>query len=223
MQRTTRLSNIASFAAWIFAALMFRSVVASAYVIPSGSMIPTLQVGDRILVEKLSLGFNVPFVEAKLGARMPSRGDVVVFAQPETGKDLVKRVVAVAGDTMELRDGQLLINGQLLPRRLLGPARHFDYDETQDRWYQQSYQAWQESDGKATFTTVSLRPSGGNFGPVKVPPKQVLVLGDNRDNSNDSRFWGFLPIERLRGRALGVVWSSGPDGPRWRRFFHPID
>lgn len=221
-ERPSRIRNIASFAVWIFAALTLRTVVASAYVIPSGSMIPTLQVGDRVLVDKLSLGVNLPLVENKLAARSPSRGDVVVFAQPVTGTDLIKRVVAVAGDRVELVDGQVRVNGEPVARRPLGPVQHFDWDETNQRWYQQKFQAFSESAGQTHFTTLSLR-SGGDFGPVAVPPGHVFVLGDNRDNSNDSRFWGFVPIERVRGKARRVIWSTGPDGPRWSRFFQHID
>lgn len=220
--RPSRIRSVASFAVWIFAALTLRSVVASAYVIPSGSMIPTLQVGDRVLVEKLSLGVNLPLIEGKLAARSPSPGDVVVFAQPTTGIDLIKRVVAVAGDRVELVDGQVRVNGQPVARRPLGPVQHFDWDESNQRWYQQSFQAYSEAAGQAHFTTLSLRP-GSDFGPVTVPPGQFFVLGDNRDNSNDSRFWGFVPIERVRGKARRVLWSTGPAGPRWSRFFQPID
>ena len=224
MTRPSRLRSLASFAVWIFAALTFRSVVASAYVIPSGSMIPTLQVGDRILVEKLSLGVNVPlpFVQAKLGAQSPDRGDIVVFAQPVTDTDLVKRVVAVAGDRVELAGGRLRVNGQERARTALGPVREEDYDEASGRWFEQSYQGFAESLGGTRFTTLSLR-AGGNYGPVTVPAGHVFVLGDNRDNSSDSRYWGFVPIERIRGRARRVVWSAGPEGPRWSRFFQRID
>jgi signal peptidase I len=214
----------ASFAVWIFAALTLRSVVASAYVIPSGSMIPTLQVGDRVFVEKLSLGLNVPLSDAKLGARSPTRGDIVVFAQPVTGIDLIKRVVAVAGDRVELVGGQLRINGVPVQRRPMGTAQHFDWDDTNQRWYKQSYDSWQEAADAASFTTLSLPlvRHGSDFGPVVVPAGGVFVLGDNRDNSNDSRFWGFVPLQNIRGRARGVLWSSGPDGPRWSRFFQRL-
>lgn len=224
MNRTSRLRSLASFAVWIFAALTFRSVVAAAYVIPSGSMIPTLQVGDRILVEKLSLGLNVPLplVEAKLAARSPDRGDIVVFAQPVTDKDLVKRVVAVAGDRVELLAGRLRVNGVEQARTALGPVREQDYDADSGRWSEQSYEAWAESLGATRFTTLSLR-AGGDYGPVTVPPGHVFVLGDNRDNSADSRAWGFVPIERIRGRARRVAWSAGPDGLRWSRFFQRLE
>lgn len=224
MNRTARLRNLASFALWIFAALTFRSVVASAYVIPSGSMIPTLQVGDRILVEKLSLGLNVPLplFEAKLGAQSPDRGDVVVFAQPATDKVLIKRVVAVAGDRVELAAGQLQINGAEQTHTALGPVREQDYDEANGRFYEQSYKAWADSLGPRRFTTLSMR-AGGNYGPVTVPPGHVFVLGDNRDNSSDSRYWGFVPIERIHGRARRVIWSTGPAGLRWSRFFQRIN
>ena len=224
MNRTSRLRNLASFALWIFAALTFRSVVASAYVIPSGSMIPTLQVGDRILVEKLSLGLNVPLplFAGKLGAQSPDRGDVVVFAQPVTDTVLVKRVVAVAGDRIELVAGQLRINGEEQAHTALGPVHEQDYDESSGRFYEQSYKAWADSLGRTRFTTLSMR-AGGNYGPVTVPPGHIFVMGDNRDNSSDSRYWGFVPIERICGRARRVVWSTGPTGLRWSRFFQRID
>jgi signal peptidase I len=219
-------SWLSSLALTLFVALTFRSFVAEAYQIPSGSMIPTLQVGDRIFVNKFVYGLRVPLVGWKAFTRSPARGDVVVFVQPKTEMDLIKRVVAVGGDTVELRDGVVLVNGEPVARQhRAGDCRYLDYDEAGDRWYERACDAFDETMGGATFTTLrdpSLPPS--STVPVRVPAGSVFVLGDNRDNSNDSRYWGFVPIERIKGRAMFVWWSSGsPEGVRWSRLFHGID
>ncbi len=222
----TRKQWLGSLVVTLFVALAFRSFVAEAYSIPSGSMIPTLQVGDRIFVNKFVYGLRVPLVGWKLGAQSPSRGEVVVFVHPKEGIDLIKRVVAVAGDTVALRDGVVWVNGQAVAHHhVTADCRYTDYDETNDQWLERACDQWQESDGSATFTTLSdptRRPS--TMAPVKVPAGSIFVLGDNRDNSNDSRYWGFVPINLVKGRAMFVWWSSGgPDGVRWSRFGHYID
>jgi signal peptidase I len=213
----------------LFVALAFRSFVAEAYSIPSGSMIPTLQVGDRIFVNKFVYGLRVPLVGWRLGTRSPSRGEVVVFVHPKEGIDLIKRVVAVAGDTVELRDGAVWVNGQpVASHHVTADCRYTDYEEGADQWVDRACDEWQESEGKATFTTLRdptrMAPGRASQMPkVKVPEGSIFVLGDNRDNSNDSRYWGFVPNALIKGRAMFVWWSSGgPDGVRWSRFGQPI-
>jgi signal peptidase I len=219
--------NAQSWALFLFAVVFFRSFVAEAFHIPSGSMIPTLQIGDRIWVNRFVYGLRVPLWGKKFFARSPSPGEVVVFVHPNKDLDLIKRVVAVAGDTVEMRDGVLWVDGRPVARRPLGgPCRYHDLDEASGRWSERGCDAYEETIGGATFTTLrdpELR-SAGDMPAVKVPPGQVFVLGDNRDNSSDSRYWGFLPIDRIKGRAMFVWWSfGGPDGVRWARTFHPIE
>jgi signal peptidase I len=216
-------SQLRSFIVTLFVVLAFRSFVAEAYHIPSGSMIPTLQVGDRIFVNKFIYGLRVPLWGRKFGARSPERGEVVVFVHPKSGDDLIKRVVAVAGDTVEIRDGEAWVNGHSIAGvRIPDDCRYTDLDG--DHWVERSCDEFHDTLGDATFTTLRdpARPPSW-MAPVRVPDGSIFVLGDNRDNSNDSRYWGFVPVENIKGRAMFVWWSSGsPDGVRWSRLGHPI-
>jgi signal peptidase I len=172
----------------IFAiAFSLRVTVVEPFKIPSGSMIPTLQVGDFILVIKFWYGLRLPFVtDTAVEWNSPKRGDVVVFTRPDDpntpGEDdssihIIKRVIGLPGETLEVRQAQVLINGKPLS---------------------EPYARWSEG-GKIE----------GYFGPVTIPAGHVLLLGDNRDNSKDSRFWTdpFLDIRRIKGRAVLVFWS----------------
>lgn len=175
-------------------AAVLRAGVAQSYHIPSGSMEPTLLVGDRVLVNRLAFDAKVPFSNLLvLPLSEPQRGDVVVFAPPSgRGDDLIKRVIGLPGEIVELRARQVFINGLAL------------------------------SDPWGRYTT---RPApAGDFGPVKVPPGHYFMLGDNRDNSYDSRLWnqgrgGFVPRRDIRGKAWVVLWSWDDTlwQPRWTR------
>jgi signal peptidase I len=218
-----RRSELRSFLMMLFAVVAFRSFVAEAYRIPSGSMIPTLQVGDQIWVNKIVYGLRVPLWGRKFGASSPERGEVVVFVHPKNGDDLIKRVVAVAGDTVELRDGQPWVNGAAVESvPIEGACRYHDLDGTE--WVERSCQPYRETLGGATFTTLRDPERPPSFmPPVRVPDGSIFVLGDNRDNSSDSRYWGFVPIENVKGRAMFVWWSAGgPEGVRWSRLGHAI-
>ena len=172
----------------IFAlAFSIRIAVVEPFKIPSGSMIPTLQIGDFILVLKFWYGLRVPFVSNSVTTwNTPKRGDVVVFTRPDdpntpyeddSAIHIIKRVIAVGGETVQVRGATVYINGEAL-------------DEPYARW---------SEGGKYE----------GNFGPQKVPEGHILLLGDNRDNSKDSRFWTdpFLDVRRVKGKAVLVFWS----------------
>jgi signal peptidase I len=211
----------------VFVALLFRSLVVQAYQIPSGSMIPTLQVGDHIFVNKLVYGLTIPFTDIKLGEhyRPPRRGEIVVFTHPlEADKDLIKRVVAVGGDTVEMRDNVVYVNGVATPREHAGTMHYYDYNENADEWSARDGDAWTEHIGDAQFTTLhvpEVRLRG--FAPVHVPSDSLFVMGDNRDFSSDSRYWGFVPLNLVRGRAMFVWYSrGGPEGFRLARFGHVL-
>ncbi len=202
----------------VLAALVLRAFVVQAYEIPSGSMIPTLQVGDRVFVNKLAHTLSPP-----------RRGEVIVFSHPREDKTLIKRIVAVPGDLVELRADVLHVNGRPVAREPLGPRRYHDFDETSGEWLTRDGEAFAEHLDGSAF--VTLHEPGGDparwprsFGPVTVPPRSVFVMGDNRDNSSDSRFWGVVPYDLIDGEALFVLWSYGrPEGVRFGRLLHRIN
>ena len=179
----------------IVIAFFIRTFVIQAYKIPSGSMKPTLQIGDHILVSKFNYGVKLPFLRSTLipiGA--PNRGDIVVFIFPEDrSKDFIKRLVGLPGDTIEIRDKKILLNG--LP--------------------------WSDTHGVHVDNVIipgSVQPRD-NFGPVKVPEDSIFVMGDNRDESFDSRFWGFVNMKDVLGKALIIYWSWNSEDTwvRWGR------
>jgi len=180
------LSFIKTIIVFVGIALLIRVSVIEPFKIPSGSMIPTLRIDDYILVNKLSYGLHIPFVtDSVVEWSAPTRGDVVVFTRPdepgtledESETNIIKRVIGLPGDTVEVRKMQVFINNEPLP-------------EVYARW---------ELGG--------IRE--GYFGPQQVPPGHVLLLGDNRDHSRDSRFWPypFLDMRRIKGRAFVIYWS----------------
>ena len=181
-------------------ALFIRTFVVQAFKIPSGSMEPTLQIGDHILVNKFIYGVKIPFTSIQLfPLENPQRGDVLVFIYPlDPSKDFIKRVVAVEGDTVKMVNKKLYING------IEVPDPHAVYTEE-----------------SALSGEVQKRD---NFGPVTVPKGALFVLGDNRDRSLDSRFWGFVPLEDVRGKAFIIYWSWDSQGTtvRWNRLGHLI-
>ncbi|MGQ9694787.1 MAG: signal peptidase I [Thermodesulfobacteriota bacterium] len=176
-------------------AFLIRTFVVQAFKIPSGSMEPTLEIGDHILVNKFIYGIKIPFTSIRLfPLEKPKRGDVVVFIYPlDPSKDFIKRVVAIEGDTVQIINKKLIINGAEVP------------------------------DPHAVYKDDTVFPAEvqkrDNFGPIKVPQGCLFVLGDNRDRSLDSRFWGFVPIEDLRGKAFIIYWSwnSQETSVRWKR------
>jgi signal peptidase I len=179
----------------IVIAFFIRTFIIQAYKIPSGSMKPTLLVGDHILVSKFNYGVRLPFVRSTLiPVGTPQRGDIVVFIYPEDrSKDFIKRLIGVPGDTIEIRDKNILLNGQ-------------PYKDTHGVYV----------DNLVIPGTVQPRD---NFGPVTVPPGSIFVMGDNRDESYDSRFWGFVNMKDVLGKALIIYWSWDQDdnSVRWRR------
>jgi signal peptidase I len=199
--------------AMIFAVLIalgIRTTIAQAYEIPSGSMEPTLLVGDHLMADKIAYGLRFP--DSLLGVRplslpyghylirlgVVSRGDVIIFVSPpQPSIDLIKRVIGVAGDKVQIKNGRLWLNDT----QVADPHAHFSVPDS----------------------ARSPESPRDNFGPVIVPPKMLFVMGDNRDNSWDSRFWGFVPIDSVEARAMFIYWpwdSSGDQALplRWSRF-----
>jgi len=210
----------------VILALFVRTWVVQAFKIPTGSMENNLLIGDHLLVNKFVFGPTASSVErALLPVREPRRGDVVVFKYPdEPERDFIKRVIGLPGETLELRSKKVYINGQALDE----PYVHF----------------LEPASDAQEVTSFDVRE---RYGPVRLPEGQYFVMGDNRDNSQDSRYWGFLPGHYIKGRALMIYWSyeSGredylDDGvgatakrlfsvvthfftkTRWERLFHQI-
>jgi len=176
--------------------LLIRAFVAQAYNIPSGSMKPTLLVGDFILVNKLVYRFSEP-----------KRGDIVVFKYPiDPNIDFIKRIIALPGEEVEVRNNQVFINGKPLPLIEVGRGeengvRKVIYEEVLPEGIKHKVQFYED-----------FPFSKRDFGPVVVPPNHYFVMGDNRDNSEDSRYWGFLPRENIVGKAF-VIYFSGDVPP----------
>lgn len=201
----------------------FRLAIADWNPIPSGSMRPTLLQGDVVLVNRLAYDFKLPLTDvvlAPLGE--PQRGDVITFGSPVDGTRLIKRLVALPGDVVELRAGSLWLNG-----REAGYSHPAHATEPLDDGRQlPALQATENSGGREhTVQYLEGVATARNFGPVTVPAGQYFFLGDNRDNSADSRFIGFVPREKLIGRAHHVLVSADTLGnwlPRFERFGAPI-
>lgn len=164
-------------------ALFIRTFIVQAFKIPSGSMLPTLQIGDHILVSKFSYALKNPFTSSPLiSFSEPERRDIIVFKYPVKKEiDYIKRVIGVSGDRIEIKNKNVFVNGEL-----------FDVEQ-------------------AIHLDNSIKPlnqsSRDNYGPITVPPQSVFVMGDNRDNSHDSRFWGFVDYNAIRGKAFIIYWS----------------
>lgn len=205
-----------SIAIAVVVALLLRSFVVEAFKIPSGSMIPTLAIGDQIFVNKLVYGIRIPFTAIRLvDFSMPERGDVVVFMVPkEPNEDYIKRVIGLPGDTIEVRRRVVYVNGKPLSRTPLGRATEIDRRDISGPWYNFEAEAFREEAGDAEYTVLHAEsvPGIGDYGPRVVPEDHVFVMGDNRDRSSDSREWGPVPLSNILGEALFVWWSWGKDG-----------
>jgi signal peptidase I len=188
-------------------ALFVRAFVVQAFKIPSGSMIPTLLVGDHILVNKFIYGIAVPFTDRKIPLSKPRRGDIVVFKFPDdTTKDYIKRVIGLPGDTIQVRNTDLIVNGKLLGKVADGEFRFED-----PKGYDHLSELFDETiDGRrhlVLYDKTTTRMDSTRT----VPPGQYFCMGDNRDHSNDSRSWGFVPARYLKGQAM-IVYFSWPPG-----------
>ncbi len=185
-----------------------RPFFVEAFKIPSGSMENTLLVGDFLFVNKAVYGAEVPFVHIRLPAlQHPKRGDILVFEYPPNPeKDYVKRLVGLPGDTVEMRDGTVFIDGTaLVEPYVVHTDPNSDPGEAEFAWQRPFLVRTAEA---------STHPSRNNWGPLVVPEGNYFVLGDNRDNSADSRYWGFVPDSLVRGRPMFVYYSYEPDATR---------
>ncbi|MCB1155423.1 MAG: signal peptidase I [Deltaproteobacteria bacterium] len=189
-------------------ALFIRSFVFQAFKIPSGSMIPTLLVGDHLVVNKFIYGFEVPFMDKKiLPFSRPKRGDIIVFKFPnDPSKDFIKRVIGIPGDKIEVRGKQVYVNDEPLALEREGT---YDYVDTFE--IEQSAELLDEKIGEKTHAILlSSHFSGADQGPWYVPEHKYFCMGDNRDHSNDSRYWGFVDFDAIRGKAMFIYFSWPP-------------
>ena len=206
----------------IFAA---RSSFADWNKVPSGSMKPTILEGDRVFVNKMAYDLKVPFTTLHLAEwSAPQRGDIVVFYSPQDGMRLVKRTVGLPGDTVELRNDELIINGEKVAYRSIADDLLRDVAAT-DR--ASSVYASESLPGRSHLIAgIPEISAKRNFGPIQVPEGCYFMMGDNRDNSYDSRYFGAVKRSRILGRATAVVASLDPEHhgrPRWDRFFSALD
>ncbi len=199
-------------------ALFIRQFIVEAFKIPSGSMIPTLTIGDHLLVNKFIYGPRIPFTDSRFFTwEQPMRGDIIVFKFPENeSKDFIKRVVGLPGDKIEIKNGVLFINDQ--PVKVTELSAYDSGDQGAGPPYYRKPILLQEQLGAVNHRILYLHDqSGYNFGPILVPKDSVFVMGDNRDNSQDSRYWGFVKENKILGKALIIYWSwDGND--RWVRW-----
>lgn len=193
-----------SFFPVLLAVLVLRSFIAEPFRIPSGSMMPTLLVGDFILVSKSSYGLRLPVTRTVLWERDgPERGDVAVFKYPQNpAEDYIKRVVGIPGDRIEFRDRTLFVNGEAQRLELLGP-----YEGEGSGRVMTGALRYREYLSNAPHEILMWEDNPGLAGVVRVPEGHYFMVGDNRDNSNDSRMWGFVSEDLLVGRAL-FVWLN---------------
>lgn len=193
--------NIEAIVVAVILALFIRTFVVQAFKIPSGSMKNTLLVGDHILVNKFIYGVKVPFLKKTLiPIENPKRGDIIVFEFPEDpSKDFIKRVIGIPGDVIEIRNKKLFVNGKRV------------------------------KNSHAIFKDAKIYPGSmqprDNFGPITVPAHKLFVMGDNRDFSYDSRFWGFVDLTAVKGEAFIIYWSWDKDNfdVRWSRLGHILE
>ncbi len=190
-------------------AMIVRTFLFAPFRIPSGSMRPTIKIGDQIFATMFSYGIPVPFTDIKFFAQPIQRGDIVIFpAPPDPSIDFIKRAVALAGETVEIRNDQLYINGKALEEK------------------------YAFFDPKSRNIAIHT-PDVSYFGPVTVPQGHIFTIGDNRYNSHDGRFWGFVKIEKVKGKGQMVYWSKEPreglfglfefDSYRFGRIFHFLE
>lgn len=249
-QSSALVENIKTIVYAALIAVTIRTVAFEPFNIPSGSMIPTLLVGDYLFVSKYSYGysryslpFSLPLFSGRIFGRLPDRGDVAVFKYPrDNSTDYIKRIVGLPGDKIQVRQGQLYINGVMCPRVPEGTY------EAKDGGIRMALALYQEtlpgSDGQPPVKHDILKATDGieasrrpGFDPNRefdpnntpvytVPPDHVFAMGDNRDNSADSRFMngvGFVPVENLVGRAEILFFSVDAEHPWWQVWEWPFD
>lgn len=217
------LARNKGFLTFMLCMIVFRSAVADWNVVPTGSMQPTIRIGDRIFVDKAAYDIRLPFTHLSLlHLADPQRGDIVVLDSATAHERLVKRVIGLPGDQVTMRDNQLYINGQRAEYTGTTEAGIHDDELSPARYAIESYGAMRHR----VRLSIDQPSPARDFGPIKVPETQYLMLGDNRDNSMDSRYLGFFPRREIIGRTRYVALSLDPENhylPRAHRFGTALD
>ncbi len=213
------IENVISLGGSLLIVFTIQSSIVQAFKIPSGSMIPTLYIGDHIFVNKFAYGLKVPFSDVVADRpvylthqELPKRSDVIVFIDPkDESRYLIKRVVGVPGDTVEMKDKVLYINQKMVSQNLIpAPDAEKILHNLNDPEYpigpMDLYTENMDThDHVIMIDKTNFRSE--SFGPVTVPPESLFAMGDNRDYSGDSRYWGFVPMKNVKGKAM-VIWAS---------------
>jgi signal peptidase I len=213
------VENLTSLALALLIVFMIRSSVVEAFKIPSGSMIPTLLIGDHIFVNKFAYGLKIPFSDwvtdhpiYLIKRDLPKRGDIVVFLFPkDESYHYIKRVIGVPGDRIELKNKVLYVNDKIAERQPLPMDQQEAILKTLDdpKYNPRNIEVYHEKLDQVDHLMMIDKNNfmAESFGPISVPPDSLFVMGDNRDFSNDSRFWGFVPMKNVKGKAM-VIWLS---------------
>ena len=213
-------ANVKTIGGAVLLAIFIRIVLFEAFEIEGPSMEPTLLNGDRVVVAKFMYGLFLPFTtEAVVTWGTPDAGEVVIVKSPADDIDIVKRVIGVPGDTIEIRDDVIYRNGEPIPHEEVGECEDDDDRSGEDLngciWVRERL-------GETSYlTSHSVGSPPSTHPPVPVPEGHVFIMGDHRDRSNDSRFFGVVPVERVKGEALVIYWSNEA-GVRWHRLFESV-
>jgi len=191
--------------------LFISTFFVKAFKIPSGSMKTTLLIGDHLLVNRIIYGINIPYIDKYIiKFKRPARGDIIVFKWPrDESKDFIKRVIGIEGDTVQIKDDILYINDEKVKTEYI--------EEYNDDVLNDAVMYSETLDGKEHFI-LDQKKEHEDFGPVTIPENSVFVMGDNRDNSLDSRYWGFVSLNKIKGKALIIYWAW----PQWKRILSII-
>ena len=215
--------NIVSFTYAIVAALLIRSFLFEPFSIPSGSMYPNLKVGDYLFVSKYSYGFSkhslpfsLPLIKGRIFSKEPKRGEIAVFKTPEDNRtDYIKRIIGLPGDTLKIKDNLIELNGQFIKTNKISEENYKSFEVNRVKETLPNKNKYDVYEFKQTILGLNTN----NYRKIKIPKDKFFVLGDNRDNSQDSRFIGLIPRENLVGRAEIVLVSFDTDIGSFLKFW----